>query len=242
MSSQQAGMGCTLKTIGGRIVVTEVKAGGGAAASGNVQPYDVLVSVDGVRLQSTDHAKLLLLGAAGTCFIAGLERNGKPLSVSIWRGGIQQKAGAHRPQGASAAQAASAPVCPPDAQRPGPSVAQRTPAAARPPPSPEQIRAFSASSLFDECCCPPRNALTAVQKLQLFNLLALRAQDLALHAGAERGAALAAAQELRAISASCGKIQVVLDGIDVTGADRDFRKSIIKLCEAVASQCDDALA
>jgi hypothetical protein len=81
-----------------------------------------------------------------------------------------------------------------------------------------------------------------VQKLQLFNLLALRAQDLALHAAAERSTALAAAQELRAISASCGKIQVTLDGIDVTGADRDFRKSIIKICEAVASQCDDALA
>jgi hypothetical protein len=226
-------MGCTLKTIGGRIVVTEVKAGGGAAASGNVKPYDVLVSVDGLRLQSMDHAKLLLLGSVGTCFIAGLERNGKPFTVSIWRGGIQQKPG-HEAQ---RQQASSAPVCPPDAQR-----QHCPPAAARPPPSDDQIRTFSASSLFDECCCPPRNSLTAVQKLQLYNLLALRAQDLAHRAGSERGTASAAAQELRAISGACGKIQVTLDGIDVTGSDRDFRKSIITLCEAVASQCDGALA
>jgi hypothetical protein len=226
MASQLVGMGCTLKTIGGRIVITEVKAGGGAAVSGNVKPYDVLVAVDGVRLSSTDHAKKLLLGAAGTSFVAGLERGGASVHVTIWRGGIQNlaKVEAQRSQGVTS---------------------QDRAAASRPLPSADQIRAFSAAALFDECCCPGR-AIPLSQKLDLFNLLALRAQELALHMRSERIDSSTRglpqiSQELRAISASCAKIQVTLDCIDVTGADRDYRKTIIKLCEAVASECDDAL-
>lgn len=253
MASQLVGMGCTLKTIGGRVVITEVKAGGGAAVSGNVNPYDVLVSVDGVRLLSTDHAKKLLLGAAGTSFVAGLERCGAPLHVTIWRGGVQ-KAGAHRPHGPSL-QDHTLPAAQPS--KPVPQRAQdaslqaqdaslpaRAPAVARPPPSTEQIRALGAAALFEECCCPPRAALTPVQKLELYNLLALRAQELAARKSSERAPAQLphTPQELRAISASCAKIQVTLDGIDVSGTEREFRKSIIKLCEAVASQCDAGVA
>ena len=227
MASQLVGMGCTLKTIGGRIVITEVKAGGGAAASGNVKPYDVLVAVDGVRLASTDHAKKLLLGSPGTSFIAGLERGGASVSVTIWRGGISNpaKVEAQRPQQGLASQ-------------------DRLPAANRPLPSASQIRAFSAAALFDECCCPPRQSITIVQKLELFYALALRAQELALRMRSDGldQTTKGSPQELRAISASCAKIQVTLDGIDVTGADREFRKTIIKLCEAVASECDAALS
>jgi hypothetical protein len=241
MASQLVGMGCTLKTIGGRIVITEVKAGGGAAVSGNVNPYDVLVSVDGVRLLSTDHAKKLLLGAAGTSFVAGLERCGTPLHVTIWRGGVQ-KAGAHRSHGPSLqdhALPAAQPSKPAPQRAQDASLPARAPAVARPPPSADQIRSFGAAALFEECCCPQRAALSPVQKLELYNLLALRAQDLAARRSSELPHT---PQELRAISASCAKIQVTLDGIDVSGEEREFRKSIIKLCEAVASQCDAGVA
>ncbi len=244
-------MGCTLKTIGGRIVVTEVKAGGGAAASGNVNPYDVLVSVDGVRLLSTDHAKKLLLGAAGTSFVAGLERCGTPVHVTIRRGGFQKsgKAEAQRSHGSSPqdhAPSAAQPSKSTDQRSQGSSFQERAPVMARPPPSAAQIRNFSAAALFDECCCPPRQVLSSVQKLDLYNLLALHAQELAVRhcsaLGSQTSVQSQNPQELRAISASCAKIQVTLDGIDVTGVDREFRKSIIKLCEEVALQCDAAIA
>ncbi len=251
MASQLVGLGCTLKTIGGRIVITEVKAGGGAAVSGNVKPYDVLASVNGVRLSSVEHAKTLLLGAPGTSLIAGLERCGVPVNVTIWRGGIATSNKAERKASSSGSLPDRAPVAAQpgnlDAQPPNGSSFQGRLPVARPLPSIDQIRSFSAAALFDECCCPPRQGQDVAQKLDMFNSLATRAQCLALHICSERSSQRSKdmpqpSQELRAISASCAKIQVTLDGIEVSGADRDFRKSIIKLCEAVASQCDEALA
>jgi hypothetical protein len=240
MASQLVGLGCTLKTIGGRLVITDIKAGGGAAASGNVKPYDVLVSVDGVRLLSADHALKLLLGAAGTSFVAGLERRGAFIRVTIWRGGLQKREQVEAPQ---LSQPQLSQPNTRDAQ--GSSSHHRAPSSA-PPPSADRIQSLGAAALFDECCGSFRHVLNPLEKLERFHLLALRAQDLLVCKRNDGSTTNLKGspqdqQELRVISASCGKIQVILDGIEVAGADREFRKSIIKLCEAVASECDEAL-
>jgi C-terminal processing protease CtpA/Prc len=85
------GIGAVLITERGCMKVESVKPNGGAAASGNVHVGDVLVAINGIRLTSQAHARELILGPSATSLKVELSRSGQPVTVTLWRGGLDAK-------------------------------------------------------------------------------------------------------------------------------------------------------
>ena len=67
------GIGCRIDTLSdGKLCVAEVHSWGGAAQSGNVFVRDVLNTVNGARVTSSEDAKSVILGKPGTSVMLGI--------------------------------------------------------------------------------------------------------------------------------------------------------------------------
>jgi hypothetical protein len=70
-----ARIGCVLCTdVKGRVIIDQVKPGGGAAASGNVRTGDILQKVDGTEVTNEAQARDLIIGRGGTSLEVTLQR------------------------------------------------------------------------------------------------------------------------------------------------------------------------
>jgi C-terminal processing protease CtpA/Prc len=76
-------IGCVIQSVLGRTEVVSLKPGG--PASGLLEPGDILISVNGVPVESDTQAKQLIIGLRGTSIQLRVMRDGEFLVFNIER-------------------------------------------------------------------------------------------------------------------------------------------------------------